>query len=176
MMLYEKQAEVAQAIAHLRARGLPIVVDFVGAAYGPALARLREQIGRLDGAHEFLNYRGPVAFDELHTAYAQADAFVFASSCENLPNILLEAMATGLPIACSNRGPMPEVLGDAGVYFDPERPDEIAHAIEDLYRDTDRRAALSVKAQQKARTYSWERCASETLAFIGAIANAQCGS
>jgi len=44
-------------------------------------------------------------------------------------NILVEAMASGLPIACSNRGPMPEVLGDAGVYFDPEDPHDIARAL-----------------------------------------------
>ena len=50
----------------------------------------------------------------------EAELFVFASSCENLPNILIEGMAAGLPIACSRRPPMPEVLGDAGESFDPE--------------------------------------------------------
>ena len=174
--VYKHQDKVAQAIARLRARGLPVAVDFVGAAYGPALVRLREQIERLDGAHEFLKYRGPVAFEELHTAYAHADAFVFASSCENLPNIVLEAMAAGLPIASSDRGPMPEVLGDAGVYFDPEQPDEIASAIERLYVDPALRASLASKAQEQARRYSWERCAQETMKFIASVARAECDS
>ena len=49
-----------------------------------------------------------------------------------MPNILLEGMESGLPIACSNRNPMPEALGDAGVYFDPEIVDDIARALREL--------------------------------------------
>ena len=50
---------------------------------------------------------------------------IFASSCESSSCVLIENMASGLPIACSNRGPMPEVLKDGGVYFDPEKPIDI---------------------------------------------------
>ena len=66
-----------------------------------------------------------IPYHELHSEYKDADLGVFASSCENLPIILIEKMASGLPIACSNKGPMPEVLGSAGVYFDPENSYEI---------------------------------------------------
>src|SRR4029077_8612726 len=104
---------------------------------------------------EFLFCRGPVAFDALHALYHRADAFVFASSCENLPISLIEAMAAGLPVACSARGPMPEVLGDAGVYFDPERPEEIAAAIRSLYEDAPLRARLAQAAWQRSSAYSW---------------------
>jgi glycosyltransferase involved in cell wall biosynthesis len=172
--VYKHQAMVGLAVAQLRARGLPVVVDFVGPAYGPALKRLQEQIQKLDATREFLHYHGSVAFDKLHTAYSEADAFVFASSCENLPNILLEAMASRLPIACSNRGPMPEVLGDAGVYFDPEQPAEIAQAIERLYADPALRASLAEMAQQRARSYTWERCAHATLTFLASVAEDEC--
>ncbi len=168
--VYKHQDRVAQAIAQLRARGLPVVVDFVGPAYAPARMRLQEQIRQLDGAQQFLNYRGPMVFEKLHTAYAEADAFVFASSCENLPNILLEAMAAGLPIACSDRGPMPEVLGDAGVYFDPEQPENIAAVLEKLLLDHSLRTRLSIQAQARAREYSWKRCASDTFSFIESVA------
>ena len=78
---------------------------------------------------------GFVPHDDLPSLLAGADLFVFASSCENMPNTLVEAMAIGLPIACSDRGPMPEVLRDGGVYFDPENPESIAAAIETLIRD-----------------------------------------
>lgn len=174
--VYKHQDMVASAVTQLRARGLPVSVEFVGPAYGPALERLEDVIRKLDRPRHFLRHRGPVAFETLHTAYAEADAFVFASSCENLPNILLEAMAGRLPIACSNRGPMPEVLGDAGVYFDPEQPAEIARAIEQLYADPSLRAALGAKAQERARGYSWKRCAQETLEFIASAAGEECGS
>lgn len=173
--VYKHQDMVALAVAQLRARGLPVSVEFIGPAYGPALKRLEGVIRKLDRPRHFLKRRGPVAFEQLHAAYVEADAFVFASSCENLPNILLEAMAARLPIACSNRGPMPEVLGDAGVYFDPEQPAEIARAIERLYADPSLRASLAGKAQERARGYSWKRCAHETLEFIASVARKECG-
>ena len=59
--------------------------------------------------------------DDLHQKYLDADLGLFASSCENMPNILLETMGAGLPIACSNRQPMPEILKNGGEYFDPEK-------------------------------------------------------
>jgi glycosyltransferase involved in cell wall biosynthesis len=119
-----------------------------------------------DPGEEFLHYRGAVPFDELPGLYRQADAFVFASSCENLPNILLEAMASGLPIACSNLGPMPEVLGDAGAYFHPEHPAEIASALQQLFEQPEVRNRLAHAALARARHFSWKRCADETFSFL----------
>lgn len=99
-------------------------------------------------------------------ALAEADLFIFASSCENMPNTLLEAMAVGLPIACSNRGPMPEVLDDGGVYFDPEDAVSIANSVEQLIKDPDLRAKIARRASQLSEQYSWSRCAEETWKFI----------
>ncbi|MGA2228428.1 MAG: glycosyltransferase, partial [Syntrophobacteraceae bacterium] len=103
--------------------------------------------------------------------YLQADLFVYASSCENMPNILIEAMASSLPIACSNRGPMPEVLGDAGLYFDPESPEQIAGAIRELMTGHEKRSECAARAYEYAKQYSWERCARDTFAFIAGVAN-----
>ena len=111
-------------------------------------------------------YRGAIPFQELHRAYQSADAFVFASSCENLPNILLEAMASGLPIACSNRGPMPEELRDAGVYFNPESPSDIEAALRVLLDKPATRATIALKAHAPAREHTWKRCATDTFDFI----------
>jgi glycosyltransferase involved in cell wall biosynthesis len=83
-----------------------------------------------------------------------------------MPNTLVEAMAAGLPIACSNRGPMPEVLEDGGVYFDPEDPGSIAGAIEDLITDPGKRTRMAARAKELSRQYSWTRCARETFSFI----------
>ena len=85
----------------------------------------------------FIRYLGSSPHDELPALYASADACVFASSCENLPNILLEGMASGLPIACSDRGPMPELLGDAAVYFNPELQSSIEEALERLLNSSE---------------------------------------
>jgi glycosyltransferase involved in cell wall biosynthesis len=172
---YKHQWHVAEAVARLRGRGIPVVLDFVGPAYPTALARLRSVLDRLDPRATYLRYRGPVPFEKLPDLYRGAELFVFASSCENMPNILVEAMAAATPIACAQRGPMPEILGDAGVYFDPERPDEIERALETLIGDVELRRRCAERAHERALGFSWERCARETLAFmaeIGAAAQA----
>jgi glycosyltransferase involved in cell wall biosynthesis len=164
--VYKHQWHVARAVHSLRAGGLPIAIDFVGPAYPPALVRFQAALHTLDPEGRYLRYAGGVPFHELHELHRDADLFVFASSCENMPNVLLEAMAAGLPIACSNRGPMPEVLGDTGVCFDPERADDIARALRELAEDAALRRRLAAAASERARHFSWERCARETMAFI----------
>ncbi len=111
-----------------------------------------------------------VRHDEIPALLAKADLFIFASSCERFPVTLGEAMASGLPIACSDRGPMPEVLEDGGAYFDREDPDSIAAAIEDLINDPGKRTRLAARAKELSRQYSWSRCAHETFSFIAKIA------
>jgi glycosyltransferase involved in cell wall biosynthesis len=112
---------------------------------------------------------GFVKHDDLPALLAGANLFVFASSCENMPNTLIEAMAIGLPIACSNRGPMPEVLRDGGVYFDPESYLSIAASIESLLRNAELRRSLADRAKRLSSQYSWSRCATETWTFLKTI-------
>jgi glycosyltransferase involved in cell wall biosynthesis len=170
---YKHQWHVVEAVAALRKLGLPIVLDLVGPAYPPALKRLNETIARVDADRRWVHYHGAIPFNELHHRYAQADLGLFASSCENMPNILLETMASGLPIACSNLGPMPEVLGNAGVYFDPERPEEIARALGELIKSPQLRTELAQASYQRAQQFSWQRCADETFRFLVAVTHRQ---
>jgi glycosyltransferase involved in cell wall biosynthesis len=163
---YKHQWNVVEAIAALRQEGVPIVLDLVGPAYPPALNRLNRTIARQGGKQSWVRYHGAIPFNELHLRYAEADLGVFASSCENMPNILLETMASGLPIACSNRGPMPEILDAGGVYFDPEQPADIARALRKLISLPRLRTRLAQMSYQQAQQYSWERCAAETLRFL----------
>lgn len=169
--VYKHQWIVAEAVAELRAEGFPVQIDLVGPAYPPAFKRLNRILRRVDQKKEFIHYRGTVPYVELFNWYHQADIFVFASSCENMPNILLEAMAGGLPIACSNRGPMPEVLGDTGgVYFDPEDSMDIATAIRRLIENSALRSRIAEAAHERAKEFTWKHCAHETFDFIAQIA------
>jgi glycosyltransferase involved in cell wall biosynthesis len=168
--LYKHQWHVAEAVVALRAQGIPIVLDLVGGAYPPALARLRQTLSRIDPAGAVVRYLGPISHDKLHETYLSADLGIFASSCENLPNILIECMASGLPIACSNRGPMPEVLADGGVYFDPESSGDIATALRTLALSPELRERTARMAFVRAHAYSWNRCASNTLEFLAGVA------
>jgi len=170
LMPYKHHVEVARAARLLRDEGVPIEMRFVGASWGDYGRQFRALLDELDPRNEFLLWSGAEPFEALHCFYQNADAFVFGSSCENLPNILIEAMAAGLPIASSDRGPMPEVLGDAGVYFDPEVPSSIAEALRRLANDDLLRSRLAELAWNKAQAYSWERCARDTFEFIAQVA------
>lgn len=173
--VYKHQWAVAEAVAQLRKRGFPVALDLVGHANGNALARLTGTLQSLPDSAKFIRYHGPVPYEQLHLFYQQADLKIFASSCENMPNILVEAMAAGLPIACSNREPMPEVLGDAGVYFDAENANEIAAAVRVLLESPEIRSEKAQLAFQRVQRYSWQRCADETFAFLAECAGGRSG-
>ena len=163
---YKHQWHVVEAVDALRKQGFPIVLALVGPAYPPALKRLNQTIDCLDVKRRWVHYHGAIPFNELHLRYAEADLGLFASSCENMPNILLETMASGLPIACSNRGPMPEVLGQAGVFFNPEQPEDIARALRELIESQRTRTELARASYGRVQEYSWLRCADETFRFL----------
>lgn len=166
---YKHQWHVVEAVARLIGKGLPVTLELVGHAHPPSLRRLQRVIRQLD-AQGYVDYRGAIPHADLPAAYARADAFVFASSCENLPNTLLEAMTAGLPIACSNRDPMPGILGDGGIYFDPEDPVALAGVLQGLLDSPEARETYSAAASARARAYTWERCADETFSFLKQIA------
>jgi glycosyltransferase involved in cell wall biosynthesis len=163
---YKHQWHVVDAIARLRNRGWVVELNLVGGGRGPAQSRLLAQIARSDPDGRFVTRTDFVPHADIPRLLADADLFVFASSCENMPITLLEAMAVGLPIACSNRGPMPKVLQNGGAYFDPEDPESIAAALESLLQTPDKRTAYARRARALAGNYSWKRCAAQTFDFI----------
>lgn len=125
---------------------------------------------KLDGKIEFL---GGVSPKELVQLYRRCGVFVFPSTVETFGNPLVEAMACGAPIASSRTAAMPEVLGDAGVFFDPRDADDMAAAIGRLLKDDKLRRELSRKAVTRAGNFSWERTAERTLAVIKEAASPQ---
>lgn len=163
---YKHQWHVVRAIADLRRGGHDLRLDLAGGGSGTAQRRLDDELARSDPRREFVSCLGFVPADRLPQLLADSHLFVFASSCENMPNTLLEAMAAGLPIACSDRGPMPEVLSGGGVMFDPEEPRSISIAVEKLLTDRDLRQRCSSYARAAAERFSWERCGGETWEFL----------
>ena len=167
---YKHQWNVVEAVGALRARGWAVSLELIGPAFETELWRTRRAVRRVDPEGRFVTIRGRTPFEKLINAYHSADGFVFASSCENLPTVLLEAMSAGLPIACSNLGPMPEVFGDAGPYFDPRDARDTERALVELLTDAGRRAEFAVRAHDRAAAYDWQRTADETLAFLASVA------
>lgn len=164
--MYKHQWMVVKAIAALRQRGHILSLTLVGGGKGPAQKLLENSITLLDPNGMFVKQLDFLPRDQLLTHLAEADLFVFASGCETFGITLLEGMAVGLPIACSERSSLPETLQDGGVYFNPENPDSIAAAIEQIIQSPVLRLTISQRAKALSQQYSWKRCADETFAFV----------
>lgn len=164
--LYKHQWYIVEAVSILRKKGYNISIQFIGPIDPLAEDLFFNSINEFDPNKRFVKYINAVTHDEIPAYLKLADIFIFASSCENMPNTLIEAMASGLPIACSNRGPMPEVLLDGGEYFDPEDLDSIIKAIERILVDKPRRIKLAKQAKVYAEKYSWRTCGIETWEFL----------
>jgi len=92
-----------------------------------------------------------------------ASAFCFPSFYEGFGLPPLEAAACGTPVVCSNRAALPEVMGDAAVYVDPDSPEKIAAAIRAVLEDDGLRRSLSEKGPARASSFTWTNCARQTL-------------
>lgn len=164
--LYKHQWHVIRAIRQLRDEGRDIELVLAGGGVGTPARMIEEEIAASDPRREFVEWLPFLTHEQLANLYTTVDLVIFASSCENMPITLIEGMASGLPIVCSDRGPMPEVLRDGGEYFDPENPQSIANAVAAMIDDAGRREASRRLAQEYASAFNWKRCAHETLAFI----------
>ena len=168
--LYKHQWNVVSSVYNLRKEGFDIQLTLVGSSTcQSALDKLNGAIKKVDPKLDFVKYEGSKDYEVLPSYYHNADLFIFASSCENLPIILLEAMASHLPIACSNRLPMPEVLGDTGVYFDPEDITSITNALRELLLSSDLRKVMGEKTRERANKFTWTKCSSDTFQFLSTI-------
>jgi glycosyltransferase involved in cell wall biosynthesis len=167
--LYKHQWVVAEAVARLRAEGFPVALTLVGPAYPPALNKLRAALRRFDPNAEFIHYIGMVPHDALPGCYDDADLAVFASSCEAFSLLLAEAMAAGLPVACSDRGPMSELLQGAGIYFNPESVASIADAVRRLMTDMELRRSCVDLARSRVQTFNWKATAAQTFEFFATV-------
>lgn len=164
--VYKHQINVVHAIARLKKLGYNVSIDLIGPAYKPELDKLSTVIKLLDPNNTFIKYVGNYPYKDLHNKYPMYDLFVYASTCENQPIILLEAMASGLPIASSNFGPMPEVLEDAALYFNPEDVQSITVALKRYFDDNQLRYTNAQKSLNASNKYSWEICSKKTFEYI----------
>ena len=117
---------------------------------------IMDTIERLDlkGLIKFLSF---VPFSDLPVIYNLATIMVFPSFFEGFGIPLVEAINVGLPIACSDRTSIPEVVGDAGIYFNPDSAEDIAEKIYQLWKDEDLRRRLIKKGLERAKRFAWKQ-------------------
>jgi glycosyltransferase involved in cell wall biosynthesis len=164
--LYKYQWNVVKAIEMLRNSGFNVEIDLIGGGEGRAKRKLDSQIKLSDPKGEFVREFDFVSNSELPNIFRRVDIFIFASGCENMPVTLLEGMSSGLPIVCSQRGPMPEVLKDGGLYFNPEDPADLAESLKQIILNPQLAFELSRRAMTIANKYTWKRCSEETFAYL----------
>jgi glycosyltransferase involved in cell wall biosynthesis len=163
--LYKHHDKLVYAVGKLRNQGYPLRLVLVGPE-GSGAMNLEVAMNKVDQKGSFISYLGPISYNKINALYQSADLGVFASSCENMPNILIELMASGLPIACSSSGPMPEVLGEGGEYFEPENSEGIVNCLKGLIDSPERREKISNISFKEVERFSWKNCADSTFSFL----------
>lgn len=108
-------------------------------------------------------FTGYLEDDELETLYQKATCFVFPSLSEGFGLPPLEAMARGTPVASSSHGSLPEVLGDAACYFDPEDARDMARVMSQAVEKKELREILIKKGYQQVAKFSWRKSAKDSL-------------
>ena len=94
--------------------------------------------------------------------YRMSAALIYPSLYEGFGIPPLEAMSNGCPVVCSNRGSIPEVVGDAGVYFEPTSPEELRVTLERVVTDRSVQDDLRVRGYARLQAFSWDACALAT--------------
>lgn len=164
---YKHQWNVAQAIGLVRSKGYPVTIDFVGKpVFNKSVQKLNQIKALIDPDDIWIRNLDEVAYDQLPNLYKNYDMAIFASSCENLPIVLLEKMASGLPIACSNLGPMPTIIKNGAAYFDPLSVDSIKSAVTTLICDAKLRSYIAMTSYHESQQYSWDKTVNLTYGFL----------
>ena len=126
----------------------------------------------LSGAASGVVLTGFVPQKDLLALYTLADVFVLPSMYEGFGFPPLEAMASGCPVIVSNRGSLPEVVGDAALLIDPEDAGSLVAALQSVFSSESLRAALVQKGFARVSQFSWRAAAMKTLELYDQIAGA----
>ncbi len=166
-MLHKNLIRMIEAFAKA---SLPSSVRLVIAGEIPRLSRKRmitqgDLIRRINelGLGKRVTVSGYLSRQELCNLYDHSLAFIYPSLYEGFGLPILEAMRWGVPVICSNSASVPEVGGDAVMYFDPRDTADMARSIEAVVRNPQQREEMVKRGFQRLNEFSWDRVASQTL-------------
>lgn len=157
---YKNLSALVKALPELETEGAVLVLPGSATQHEHELRELAEAL-RVSSRIRFLDW---VSEEELEGLYRAATCFVLPSFIEGFGLPVLEAMARGVPVACSNRPALPEVVGDAALLFDPLDQHAVTETIRRLLRDEGLRAELAERGRERVRLFSWRQTAEKTLA------------
>jgi len=136
--------------------------------WDPRYPQARQKVAEL--GLDSVIFLGEVAEADLPALYSAADLFVFPSLYEGFGLPVLEAMACGTPVVCSNTSSLPEIVGDAALTFDPLDVEEMAAKIKEALYDETLREEIREKGLRQAAKFSWEKTGRETLKIYREVA------
>ena len=124
---------------------------------------------RKSSVHDRIHFTGFIDDDQLHSLYGACDLMVYPSFYEGFGLPILEAMACGRAVACSNTSAMPEVADSSAILFDPGSHQDIVAAMRDLLLNPELRTRMERLGTQRASIFNWERTAARTLDVYYAV-------
>ena len=143
--------------------------------WDPRYPEAKLQASRLNVAQSIC-FLGTIPEEDLPGLYSGAELFVFPSLYEGFGFPVLEAMSCGIAVACSNTSSLQEVAGEAAVYFDPADPDEIAMTLTQVLEDNSLQESIRERGLERARQYSWQKTARQTVAVYRAVGSGKSSS
>jgi glycosyltransferase involved in cell wall biosynthesis len=161
----KNHVRLIQAFGHLKASlGIPHQLVLAGSPWSRA-----KEVQRVAAQSPFskdIAFIGFVDAADLPALYSAADLFSFPSLYEGFGMPILEAMACGTPVTCSNLSAMPEVAGDAGLLFDPYSEEDMSNTMERMLTDANFREQCIQKGIERCRQFTWANTARKTLEVI----------
>ena len=154
--LIQAFAKMVQAFPNLRHR---LVLAGKQTWFAPRVVEAAKQSGVADR----IKFLGFVSDEDLLHLYNACELFVFPSFYEGFGLPILEAMACGRAVTCSNTSAMPEVADGAAILFDPHSTSEMTRAMADLLRDPELRSRMERLGQQRSTNFNWQKTAQQTL-------------
>jgi len=145
-----------------------VIVGKKGWLYEPLFARVRQL-----GLEERVHFTGYVPQEDLPALISGARVFVLPSLYEGFGLPVLEAMACGTAVICSNAGSLPEVAGDAAIMVDAHNTQQLIQALQRILDDDDLCQELIQRGMQRVERFSWEKCARQVLQVLLRVGNMQ---
>lgn len=163
---YKHHDVVLRAFKLLVDEGYRLKISFAGRGNKKNIRRFLRLKDKVDRKQQWSDYCGFVDYSEINKFYKKHDGFVYASSCENFPNILIQAMRAHLPILCSNVGVMPEIIEESAFYFNPYSSESLVLAIKQFVSSKELRHKKSNDSYRLSLKYDWRKCAFETFSYV----------
>jgi glycosyltransferase involved in cell wall biosynthesis len=157
---YKNQEALVRALADERLASARLVLPGAPTAYEQELRALARELNVKDRVHM------PAWLEDadLEGLYRLARCVALPSRLEGFGLPVLEAMARGVPVACSDRTALPEVAGEAGLQFDPDDDESVTAALARLVADEPLRRELAARGRERAARFTWEATAEATVA------------